>query len=280
MMSIPLAPTVNLRFGTSTTDRLMTESGSPTVTSTSATYTYTYTIQSGDNGRLTYYRSNVRDRAGNTGISSSDSVLLEDPAGSIDRIIADTTAPSAPEADLTEDTGTTPNYTSNGEVVVSDIEANATWEYRVDTDGNASDNLSNASWTDGTGSTIAASMFGGDGLKRVQVRQTDRAGNVSSVQNAFVFTIDTSPPAAPTALDLAAADDTCADFDGTSGCDFGTNSDDTTSQTTGLTISFTGEEHATVQLKKSLLGGLATNVGSASSVLPSGGVGSIDISPQ
>ena len=60
--------------------------------------------------------------------------------------------------------------------------------------------------------------------------------------------VDTIAPVAPTGLDLAAADDTCADFDGTSGCDFGSNSDDITSQRENMSISVTREAHAAVTL--------------------------------
>ena len=81
----------------------------------------------------------------------------------------------------------------------------------------------------------------------------DNAGNALvavAAQDISNTVIDTTPPAAPTALDLATADDSCADFDGVQGCDFGSNTDDRTNNTTGLTISFSGEQYATVNLTK------------------------------
>ena len=108
----------------------------------------------------------------------------------------------------------------------------------------------------------------------------DNAGNALvavAAQDISNTVIDTTPPAAPTALDLAAADDSCADFDGTTGCDFGSNTDDRTSTTTGLSISYRGEEHATVQLSKAKDGGSAAEVGTRSSALASSGAGTTDI---
>ncbi len=108
----------------------------------------------------------------------------------------------------------------------------------------------------------------------------DNAGNALvavAAQDISNTVIDTTPPLAPTNLDLATADDSCADFDGTTGCDFGSNTDNRTSTTTGLSISYSGEEHATVQLSKSKDGGSAAEVGTRSSALASSGAGTTDI---
>ena len=90
----------------------------------------------------------------------------------------------------------------------------------------------------------------------------DVAGNPAADHAAYRFNedksdlgrssglaIDTIPPAAPTGLDLAAADDTCADFNGTAGCDFGSNTDNITSQRENLTIEVTAEAYAAITLE-------------------------------
>src|SRR5262249_44504346 len=74
---------------------------------------------------------------------------------------------------LTIDTGSsaTDRITSNGQVDVGFVESTATWEYSLN---------GGATWTAGSGMSIAASVFGADGAKTVQARKTDLAGNLSS----------------------------------------------------------------------------------------------------
>src|SRR5258706_2867248 len=64
----------------------------------------------------------------------------------------------------------------------------------------------------------------GDGVHHVRAIQTDIAGNPSTSSAALDITIDTTAPAAPTALDLDAADDS-----------FGARSEETTSELQSLT---------------------------------------------
>ena len=107
----------------------------------------------------------------------------------------------------------------------------------------------------------------------------DNAGNALvavAAQDISNTVIDTTPPLAPTNLDLATADDSCADFDGTTGCDFGSDTDDITNNTTDLTISFSGEQYATVNFTKSKAGGTETAAGSPVT-LSTGTTGSTDI---
>ncbi|MDH2448979.1 hypothetical protein, partial [Cobetia sp. 2AS] len=75
----------------------------------------------------------------------------------------------APSLALTTDTNITDDgITSNGEVTVSDLEADASWEYSLDGGSN---------WIAGTGTTFTlAEGSYADGV--VQIRQTDVAGNV------------------------------------------------------------------------------------------------------
>jgi hypothetical protein len=71
----------------------------------------------------------------------------------------------------------------------------------------------------------------------ITARATDIAGNVGAASAVLAITVDTTIPAAPTALDLAAVDDKGL-----------SNTDDITSQTSALTISGTAEAGATVEL--------------------------------
>ena len=90
--------------------------------------------------------------------------------------------------------------------------------------------------------TVASGTFSVDvslaaGTHNIRAIQTDVAGNASaaSTTHALDITVDTTVPAAPTALDLAAADDT------------GTlSTDNITKNTSALTISGSGENGATV----------------------------------
>jgi Bacterial Ig-like domain len=76
-----------------------------------------------------------------------------------------------------------------------------------------------------------------EGAHAVVARATDRAGNTSEPSAALVVRVDKTAPPAPTALDLATADDTGV-----------SNSDNITRQTTALTITGTAEAGGTVEL--------------------------------
>lgn len=142
------------------------------------TWTMTYTPTSGvtdTTNVITLAGVNYTDLAGNTG---SD--------GSSANFTIDTQAPAAPTVVLHSDTGNPSDHmTSNGQVDVGGLEANAVWQYSTD---------NGANWTDGSGSNFTLT---GDGPKTVLVHQTDLAGNTST--NATLsFTIDTTTPSAPT----------------------------------------------------------------------------------
>ncbi|MCO7233018.1 Ig-like domain-containing protein, partial [Cobetia sp. Dlab-2-AX] len=97
---------------------------------------------------------------------------------------SDLTVPDAPALALTTDTLDADGITSNGEVTISGLETNATWEYSLD---------GGSTWIDGTGTTFTlaeGSYADGD----VQIRQTDVAGNVSDAVNLGAVTIDATAP--------------------------------------------------------------------------------------
>lgn len=100
----------------------------------------------------------------------------------------DTTAPAKPVLALERDTAgvvgssvitlDTDKITSDGRVRITNVEAGSKVEY----------SLNNTDWLVLTGDTLTLT---GDGSKRVWMRQTDVAGNVSVVSDRFDFTLDT-----------------------------------------------------------------------------------------
>ena len=76
-----------------------------------------------------------------------------------------------------------------------------------------------------------------EGSHTITARAADLAGNTGTASSALTVVVDTTPPAAPTALDLAAADDTGV-----------SNSDNITNLTSGLTISGQSEANAVIEL--------------------------------
>ncbi|XVO18691.1 MAG: hypothetical protein HEQ18_00605 [Sphingorhabdus sp.] len=94
----------------------------------------------------------------------------------------------------------------------------------------------------GTTTASATGAFSVDvtlagGVHAITARATDIAGNLGAASAVLTVTVDTTAPAAPTALDLAAVDDTGS-----------SNSDNITSQTSALTITGTAEANARVEL--------------------------------
>ena len=216
----------------------------------SATAPATYTLTSAE-GSVTVYAW-VMDADGN---------VSDLAPGSSATITLDLTAPSAPgtpDLAAADDTGDSPtdNLTKNTTALTISGSGET---------GAAVQLYDGASAVGSTG-TVSGGVFSIDislaaGAHSITAKQTDPAGNVSVASAALPITVDTTAPAAPAGLDLAAADDT------------GTASDDNiTSKTTGLTIGGTGETGATVQLYD----GASAISGATGTV--SGGAFSIDIS--
>ena len=143
-----------------------------------------------------------------------------------------------------------------------------------DADGSVDDGELTAVGTAGTvtGGAFSIDIDLAEGVHAVVAKQTDVAGNESAASAALDITVDTTA-AAPTGLDLAAADDTNVD------------TDNITSTTTGLSIAGSGENGSSVQLYSwddaggdadgSVDDGELTAVGTAGTV--TGGAFSIDI---
>ena len=123
-------------------------------------------------------------------------------------------------------------------------------------------NTSNRLLYEHTYTIVTGDNTGGDYLNWVSGAQlTDIAGNVtaaeattateaesqSGLEIEFIY-IDTIPPTAPSIPDLAQADDSCYKRGApNTACNFGTEDDDITNNTTGLTFSVTRESHASVE---------------------------------
>ncbi|MDH2289629.1 Ig-like domain-containing protein, partial [Cobetia sp. 10Alg 146] len=202
------AVTGTLASGDSTNDATPTLTGSAEIGST-VTVTHngevigTFTADSNGTWSFTpetdfadgdhVFSVTATDAAGNESAPSADFTLT-----------VDTTAPDAPSLALTADTNVADDgITSNGEVTVSDLEADATWEYTTN---------GGTTWVDGTGATFTlAEGSYADGT--VQIRQTDVAGNVSDAVNLGAVTVDATIAAPSLAL---TADTNVADDDITS----------------------------------------------------------------
>ncbi|MBF0124845.1 MAG: hypothetical protein HQL60_05885 [Magnetococcales bacterium] len=104
-----------------------------------------------------------------------------------------------------------------------------------------------------------------DGTHVIVAIQTDVAGNVSKASSALTVVIDTTPPAVPTKLDLAAEDDSGS-----------IATDNITSITNGLTINGSGESGLRVLLFEELDGELDTEP-LAVAIVNNKGVWSADI---
>ncbi|MCG8516445.1 MAG: Ig-like domain-containing protein [Pseudomonadales bacterium] len=102
-------------------------------------------------------------------------------------ITIDLTDPAAPAVALNTDTAAADGITSNPQMDVTNLEAGATWEYSVDGGNN---------WTAGAGSSFNLATETTYNAGDIQVRQTDEAGNLSTVgQSGGAITYDATAPA-------------------------------------------------------------------------------------
>ncbi|MGY4478358.1 Ig-like domain-containing protein [Bradyrhizobium sp. USDA 3364] len=163
----------------------------------------------------------VTDPAGNSSTSNAITVTVDNTAPAAGTLafanLTDTGSsdPTPITKDGTFDLSLSGNADLNGTSV----------SYEVSTDGGAT-----WSTTSANQSTLA------DGTYSFHAVVTDPAGN-SSTSNAITVTVDNTAPAAPTGLDLNAADDTGS-----------SSADNITKNTSALTISGSGETGATVTL--------------------------------
>lgn len=147
----------------------------------------------------TYAKDDVQvrqtDLAGNTSIAKNSKA-----------IVIDSIKPTLTLA-LEVDTGisTSDHISKNGTVIVTGLEA-ASWQYTLD---------GGAVWNTGIGETFVLAE-GDYAANTIQVRQTDTAGNDSSIVSLPATTIDTTPPAAGVpVVNLLSTDDSTPIITGT-----------------------------------------------------------------
>jgi hypothetical protein len=133
--------------------------------------------------------------------SNTIKIKIVDAAGNEKEVasqayVLDTTLPAAPTFALQTDTGSSSSdfYTSNGKVIVSGIEAGASWQYSTNNGG---------AWTPGDPATDGIYSFtlseATFTLGHVHVKQTDSVGNTSTATTSTsAITIDNTAPTAPT----------------------------------------------------------------------------------
>ncbi|HEY0655769.1 MAG TPA: Ig-like domain-containing protein, partial [Chryseosolibacter sp.] len=152
-------------------------------------------------------------------------------------VTIDVTAPAAPgtpDLDATSDSGTssTDDYTNDNTPLITGTGVNGT---TVNLTSNISGALGSVAVAGGTYSITSSTLASGG--HTITATATDVAGNTSTVSGSLSMTVDTSAPAVPTALDLAAADDTGS-----------SNTDNLTKNTTGLTISGSSDPSIAIEL--------------------------------
>ena len=112
--------------------------------------------------------------------------------------------PLPPLLQLASDTGisASDNITNNATILVFGLESGASWRYQVDS----------GAWANGTGSSFNAST----GAHSYSVQQVS-AGNTSIASAAVAYTLDTTPPTAPTITMPIAGDNAISASEATAG---------------------------------------------------------------
>ncbi|WP_244216358.1 cell wall anchor protein [Herbaspirillum rubrisubalbicans] len=210
-------------------------------------WNWSYTLTDADWLALGANGANGVDKV--IGIQSHNTVKGIDSIKVMHTVTIDTVVPvfGAPIA-LSRDTGTAGDgITSDGKVLVSGLEAGASWVYKVDS----------GDYQPGSSGSFTLT---GEGSHAIKVRQTDRAGN-NSAEQSLSMTLDTVVPAK---LSATLASDTG------SGSSDGLTSDGT------LNI---GGLESTATWQYSLDNGITWSAGSAASVKIKGavaGAGNVD----
>ncbi|MFG6668818.1 hypothetical protein ACGK9R_17185, partial [Halomonas sp. HNIBRBA4712] len=119
--------------------------------------------------------------AGTVQVRQTDGAGNVSTPARVGAVVIDLTAPESPTATLADESP----ITNDGTVNVGNLEPEATWEYSLD---------GGDSWLIGTGTSFTLPQ-GDYGIGDVQVRQTDRAGNVSEpFELGIAVTIDLTAP--------------------------------------------------------------------------------------
>jgi hypothetical protein len=257
--------------GISNTDGI-TNVGTINVTGLEAGATWQYSTNAGTSWTAGTGTSFVL--AAGTYASGSVQVKQIDVAGntstignSASAITVDTTAAAAPSTALATDSGASGSdrITNVGTMNVTGLEAGTTWQYSTN---------SGTSWTAGTGTTfvLAAGTYAANS---VQVKQTDAAGNTSSVGKvATAITVDivAATPSMALAVDSGNSNSDGITNEGTinvtgleagTAWQYSTNSGNTWTVGTGTTFVLAAGTYAanSVQAKQTDAAGNASGVG-------------------
>ncbi|SEK51017.1 type I secretion C-terminal target domain (VC_A0849 subclass) [Roseateles sp. YR242] len=176
------APTLILTTDTGLLGDKVTSDASLDVTGlkTGASWRYSLDGQTWHTGTGTHIPGSVfqSDGAYDVLVQQEDAAGNISPTGQL-RVVLDTQA-AAPTLSLVNDTGTSDNdlLTNDGALRIENLEANATWEYRID----------GGTWTAGLGNGIGSAVLT-HGVHHVEARQTDIAGNVSTA-GALSISVD------------------------------------------------------------------------------------------
>ncbi|CAC9556417.1 hypothetical protein, partial [uncultured Gammaproteobacteria bacterium] len=177
------------------------------------------------NSNTTTITATITDIVGNTSVISN-----------AQNIVLDTTNPTLTNVVLVGDVNKTAvEATDNVLSFTAEIDSTVKVVF-TGTNGAITKNITSASGTTEFIALIASDLTTlGEGVVSVKTTATDVAGN-TIISNAGNFILDTQAPTAPISLNLADEDNT------------GSNSDNITKETSGLTISGTAEANATVEL--------------------------------
>lgn len=167
----------------------------------------------------------TRDAAGNTATSAPLTIQV------------DTSAPNVPtQIDLAGDDDT--GLLGNDNVTNKTNSLTITGLSQVGTTVELFDGTTSlGTATAASNGTFTFDISLAEGTHALTVKATDAAGNVSNASSVLNVTVDTTAPAAPTQLDLAADDDTGV-----------SDTDNITTKTSGLTITGRAEAGARVEL--------------------------------
>ncbi|MET2988926.1 cell wall anchor protein [Herbaspirillum seropedicae] len=192
---LPNRPTLSLArdTGASATD-LITSDGTINIGKLDPTGSWQYSLDGGANwlnGTGTSVRiKGASDGGGNTDgvknviVHQTSAAGLTSPDSDVLTFTLATGAPAKLDLSLRNDTGSsaTDRLTNDGTVDISGLASGATWTYSTD---------NGLTWSAGSGTSVRLT---GDGNKRIQVRQTDAAGNVGPISDSLGFTLDTRVP--------------------------------------------------------------------------------------
>ena len=192
----------------------------------------------------------ITDQAGNTGYGKSPAIQRDTTAPTI----SVNTALAGPVVDGYLNLADSNNSTDAiFTVPTTNDNTNNTILFNVINGTSSCANNSGGSAAPVTGDDLNISSIG-QGEKKVCTNVSDEAGNTTNIGDGgseIKFIVDTIAPSAPTGLDLAEADDSCATHPTSNTCfsvDTNPKQDNVTNQTTALTISGTAEANSTVNV--------------------------------